>query len=146
MASMFNSGLQLLAADVGGIKWDDAAVVIYGCLVDATYIHDPTDALYSDLSGELANIGYVAGGIAVTGRTCTLDTPGNRVIYDADDCVFVTLGAGTTPTALVTYRNDIGVPKTLLSYNSLTLPPAPSGSNYTVVFSATTGVFTITNV
>ncbi len=146
MAFMYNSGLQLLATNTGGIQWDNAAVSIKGALVTAAYAYDSTHLAYGSLTNEISNVGYVAGGNLIIGRTCTKDDAGNRIIYSATNLTFTTLAAGDLPAAIVVYRYDAGgLPNTLLAYCALTAPPAPNGSDYIVQWDAVTGVFTVTN-
>jgi hypothetical protein len=143
---MYNSGLQLLATNTGGIQWDNAALSIKGALVTAAYVYSSLDDVYADLSGEITNGGYTPGGNLIIGRVCTKDDAGDRIIYSATNVTFAALAAGDLPAAIVVYRYDAGgLPNTLLAYCTLTAPPAPNGSDYQVVWNATTGVFTVTN-
>lgn len=146
MAFMYLSGLQLLATNTGGIRWDDAGVSIKGALVTSGYVYSSLHDTYSDLDHEISNVGYTPGGNLIIGRTCTQDDPGERVVHSATNLTFTTLAAGDLPAAIVVYRYDAGgLPNTLLAYCALTAPPAPNGSDYQVVWNATTGVFTVTN-
>ena len=146
MAFMFNSGLQLLATNTAGIKWDNVAISIKGALVTSGYVYSSLHDTYSDLDHEISNGGYTPGGNLIIGRTCTQDDPGERVVHSATNVTFAALAAGDLPAAIVVYRYDAtGLPNTLLAYCALTAPPPPNGSDYIVAWSATTGVFTITN-
>jgi hypothetical protein len=146
MAFMYNSGLQALATNTLGIKWDDAGIDIKGCLVTSAYIYDSTHTVYGSLSGECTNGGYSAGGNLITGRTCTKDDVNSRCIYSASNVTFTTLAAGDLPAAIVVYRySAAGLANTLLAYCSLLAAPAPSGGDYQIIWNVTTGVFTVTN-
>lgn len=65
-------------------------------------------------------------------------------MYDGDDTTFATLAAGDQPAAAITFV-DTGNAATdiLISYNSLTTPPAPNGGDYKIVWAAA-GVFNLT--
>ncbi|MFA5135468.1 MAG: hypothetical protein WC505_06820 [Patescibacteria group bacterium] len=146
MAFTYNSGLFLLADETTGVRWNDPAAVFHMALVTAAYVFDPTHTVYGDLSAEITNISYVAGGNAITTRTCIKDNINDRIIFDGDDVTYVALAAGDLPAAGVIYLNSVGQPKTLVSYNAITVPIMPSGGAFTIMANATTGYFIISNL
>jgi hypothetical protein len=81
MADMiFNAFNQKLGAGVFDLSSDSLKL----CLLTSAYTPDATDAVYGDLSGEVANgNGYTTGGKALTGVTWTQD--GNGAVLDAAD-------------------------------------------------------------
>jgi len=142
MANMYNKGMYYLSDSVAGGRWNDAGLTIKCALVTAAYVFDPTHNVWGDITHEVTNGGYVAGGNTVTGRTCTEDDVLNRVVYDATDVTFTALAAGDQPAAAIIYQ--VGAGSNLISYNIFTLPPSPDGNDFIVTWHATNGVFTLT--
>jgi hypothetical protein len=145
MAFMYNKGLYFLLDSVGG-SWNDVAVTYKCALVTAGYAFNPLHNWFSDITNECTNPGYVAGGLAIAGRTIQEDDPGSQIKCDATDVTFASLGVGTNPAASVIYRAT-GVPATsqLICYCALIAPPVPDGNNFVIVFGAN-GVFRVTNL
>jgi hypothetical protein len=142
MANMFNRGLYYLGDAAGG-RWNDPAVLFKCCLVTVGYGYSPDHNVYADLTNEITNPGYVAGGNLVAGRTCTEDDALDQLVCAATAVQFTSLGVGDQPFAAVVYLAAGGTE--LISYNVLTAPPAPDGSNYVITWAAN-GVFRLRNV
>lgn len=140
MANMYNRGLVNL-----GSVWDWDAGSFKVMLVTSTYVFNADHNTRSQITNEITNGGYTAGGVALAGASVTQDDTGDQAIYDANDTVFTSLAAGDQPAAAIVYR-DTGAAATddLIAYCSLSTPPAPDGNNYTIVWSAD-GVFKIAN-
>lgn len=140
MSNMYNRGLLNL-----GTIWDWDAGSFKVMLVTSTYTYNADHNFRSQITNEITNTGYTAGGNALVGASAAQDDAGDQAKYDADDTVFTSLAAGDQPSAAIVYRN-VGTPGTddLIAYCSLTAPPAPDGNNYTIVWSAD-GVFKIAN-
>ena len=140
MANMYNNGLENLGK---AMNWGTTAFKVM--LVTSTYTYDADHNFRDDITNEITNTGYTAGGNALDGETVIQDDAGDQAKYDATDEVFVSLAAGDLPDAAIVYQ-DVGSAGTdvLLAYCKLTAPPAPDGNNYTIVWSAD-GVFKISN-
>jgi len=137
MANVYNRGKTILGN--GTLDWDTTAVKCM--LVTASYTYDVDHNTRSDITNEITNGGYTAGGNAVNNRTVTQDDTNNRAKYDADDVTFLALAAGDQPTQAILYR-DSGAAATddLICRCALTTPPAPNGGDYKIVWSAD-GIF-----
>lgn len=141
MANVFNRGKAAIGN--GTVDWDTTAIKVM--LVTAAYVYNVDHNTRSQVTGEITNGGYVAGGNALAGRVVTQDDTNDRAIYDAADTLFASLAAGDQPFAAIAYR-DSGAAATddLIAYCTLTAPPAPNGGNYTIVWNAA-GVFNVAN-
>lgn len=141
MANCYSEGIkQLLNND---IAWDTSS---YKCmLVTSSYTFDPDHSFRSEITNEITNSGYTAGGNAITTIAAAEDAGANEVECDAQDVTFTSLGAGDQPYAAIVYYNSGGGAgsDTLVAYCVLTTPPAPDGNNYVIQWSAE-GVFKIT--
>lgn len=140
MSNMYNRGLLNL-----GTVWDWDAGSFKVMLVTSTYTYNADHNFRSEITNEITNDGYTAGGVALANASAAQDDTGDQAKYDADDTVFASLAAGDQPDAAIIYR-DVGTSETddLIAYCPLTSPPAPDGNNYTIVWSAD-GVFKISN-
>jgi hypothetical protein len=91
--------------------------------------HDTT----ADLSGEITNSGYTAGGATLASKTVTLDDANDRAYWDAADVTWTSLaGSPDTPAYAVVYHSASG---DLVSCHSLT-GSAPNGTDFTLTWSA----------
>jgi hypothetical protein len=111
------------------------------CLVTSTYTYDPDHDTYADVTNEITNTGYTAGGNTMTTSAAANDDTNNRSEADATDVTFSSVSAGDQPYAAIVY--DTTVSNNLVSYNVLTTPPAPNGGDYVIQWDAE-GVFYIT--
>jgi len=114
-------------------------------LVTSGYTYSVDHNTRSEITNEITNSGYTAGGNALSGMAVVQDDVNDWAEYDANDVTFTSLGAGDQPYAAIVYE-VVGSPATdrLISYNVLTTPPAPDGNNYKIVWHAD-GVFKITD-
>lgn len=140
MANMYNNGLEALG---GAFNWGTTNVKVM--LVTSTYVYNADHNFRNQITNEITNTGYTAGGNALAGETIIQDDTADQAEYDATDLVFTSLAAGDLPDAAIVYQ-DVGTSATdiLMAYCPLTTPPAPDGNNYTIVWSAD-GVFKIAN-
>ena len=91
--------------------------------------HDTT----SDLTNEITNSGYTAGGATLASKTVTLDDGNDRAVWDAADVTWTSLaGSPDTPAYAVVYHSASGK---LISCHSLT-GSAPNGTDFTLTWSA----------
>ena len=80
MANVYNRG----KANIGTVwDWDDAGQTFRLMLVTSAYVYSDDHNVRSDITGEITNTGYTAGGDAITGRTVTQDDTANEAQYDA---------------------------------------------------------------
>lgn len=137
MANMYQTGLQALAT--GGIVWGTTSMKVM--LVTSSYTYDADHDDRADVTGEITNGGYSAGGNALAGESSALDDANNEAEFDATDTVFSSLAAGDQPYAAIVYKSTgVAANDILLAYCTLTTPPAPNGANYTVQWGSE-GVF-----
>lgn len=102
-----------------------------------------TQANFSDLSGEVSNAGYTAGGTALSTKSITTDTGNDRAYLDADDISFTASGASLTARYIVLYKStgvgstskllaiiDFGADRTVAAGDTMVLqwPAAASGA------------------
>ena len=141
MANVYNRGKAVLAN--GTVDWDTTAVKVM--LVTSTYTYNVDHNTRSQVTNEITNGGYTAGGVNLTGRVVTQNDTNDRAELAASNTLFASLAAGDQPYAAIVYRNS-GAAATddLISYNVLTTPPAPNGGDYTIVWDAT-GVLRLDN-
>jgi hypothetical protein len=144
MANMYNKGLYYLLNNGGG-SWDDGGLTVKCALVTSVYAFSADHNFFNEITNEITNTNYPAGGNAIAGRSVTEDDTGDQIKCDATDVTFTSLAAGNQPYAAVIYR-DTGTPTTseLLAYCILTTPPAPDGNNYVIQWGAD-GCFKVTN-
>lgn len=140
MANVYNKG----KANVGSV-WDWDADNFKVMLVTSTYTYSAAHNFRADVTNEITNGGYTAGGVALAGETVIEDDTSHQGEYDATDTVFPSLAAGDLPAAAIVYR-DTGNSSTddLVCYCTLTTPPAPDGTDYTIAWHAD-GVFKLVN-
>jgi hypothetical protein len=139
MANMYSTGLQQLVN--GDIAWDTSS---FKCmLVTSTYTYDADHDDRADVTNEITNTGYTAGGNAITTVAATVDDANNQIEADANDVTFTSLAAGDQPYAAIVYlTTGVAANDILIAYCTLTTPPAPDGNNYTIQWGAE-GVFKI---
>ena len=125
----------------GDIAWDTST---FKCmLVTSSYTYDPDHDDRADVTNEITNTGYTAGGNSVTTSAATADDANNEAEADATDVTFTSLAAGDQPAAAIVYlTTGVAANDILISYNELTTPPAPDGNNYIIQWAAE-GVFKI---
>lgn len=130
MANMYNKGIAYL---MGAGDWSAGGVTIKMALVTSTYVFNADHNFFSEITNEITNGGYTAGGNAMTTRAINENDANDRAEAQSDDVTFASLAAGDQPAAAVIYR-DTGVAATseLIAYCSLTTPPAPNGGDYTI--------------
>jgi hypothetical protein len=140
MANCYSEGIKDLIN--GDIAWDTSSFKVM--LVTSSYTFDPDHSHRDEVTNEITNTGYTAGGNALTTVAAAEDAAGNEIECDATDVTFTSLAAGDQPYAAIIYY-DSGAPATdtLVAYCVLTTPPAPDGNNYIVQWDAE-GVFKIT--
>jgi hypothetical protein len=129
MANFYNEGATQLASN-GATNFVTGD--IRALLVSALYVFNPDNTFVSDLTNELTNPGY-ARVVIGTKAGPTKDNPNDRAYFTFGNVTFTSLGAGSTPTAMILFRHtgsDATAP--LLTYHVLTAPPAPNGANYTI--------------
>jgi hypothetical protein len=145
MAYLYNKGLYYFFDSVSGGRWNDTGLTFKCALVTSSYSFNPVHHYFSEISGEITNPNYVAGGNPILSRTITEDDGTNSIKCDAADTAFPGLGAGTQPYATVVYHAT-GVASTsqLICYNRLIEPPQPDGNQFVIVYGVD-GVFKITN-
>jgi len=134
---MYNKGMEYLA---GPGDWSAGGDTYRLFLVTSTYVFSAAHSFESDLTNEITNTGYTAGGHAITTRS--VDTSAQAL---SDNVTITALAAGDQPDAAIIIR-DTGTPATseLICYCSLTTPPAPNGGDYTINQPAT-GWFNLAN-
>lgn len=130
MANMFIKGIAYL---MGAGNWADGGTTIKMALVTSAYTYSDAHNFFDDITNEITNGGYSAGGVAMTTRVVNEDDGASRGAAESDDVLFASLAAGDQPFAAVIYR-DTGTPATseLVAFCALTAPPAPNGGNYTI--------------
>jgi hypothetical protein len=140
MGNMYQKGLEALLN--GDIAWDTSA---FKCmLVTSTYTYNPDHQERDEVTNEITNTGYTAGGNVITTTAAAVDDANDRVEADATDVTFSSLDAGDQPYAAIIYYNSgAAATDTLVAYCLLTSPPAPNGGDYVVQWNAE-GVFYIT--
>lgn len=97
-----------------------AAGTLTVMLATDTFVPDQDTLVYiDDVTNEAAGTSYVAGGIALTGQTVTIDTATNTVTIDADNIVVA--GLSVSCRWAVIYI-DTGTPSTspVLGYGDTT--------------------------
>jgi hypothetical protein len=142
VAQVYNRG----KANIGSVwDWDDAGQTFKLMLVTSAYVYSDDHNTRSDITGEITNVGYTAGGDALAGRTVAQDDTANEGKYDAPDLTFSPIDAGDLPAFAIVYR-DTGNPATddLVCCLTLSTVDAPNSSPYRITFSAD-GVFKLTN-
>ncbi len=134
MANLYNSGMASLCN--GTIDWDTTSGIKVA-LVTSSYTFDADHNAFDDLTNEITNANYTAGGNAISGRTVTQDDANDRAVCDGTDVTFTALAAGDLPGHAIVYR-DSGNPSTseLIAYLPLTAPPAPDGNDYVIAWDA----------
>ena len=130
MANRYNKGLVYM---LGAGNWLDGGLTFKLMLVTSAYTHDPDHDFIDEITNEVTNSGYTAGGYALTNRGLTQNNTDNRGEATSDDPVVISMGAGDQPFAGVIYH-DTGTPSTseVIGYCTLTAPPTPDGNNYTI--------------
>lgn len=114
--------------------WSGTAKLV--ALVGSTYTPNVDHTTDANLTNELTDPSYSRQALA--NPVTVEDAANDRVRYDADDTVFANLAGAITPAFAVILRTT-GV--NLVSYSTLTTPPAPNGGNYTIQWGAN-GCFT----
>jgi hypothetical protein len=139
MGNMYQKGLEQIVN--GDIAWDTSS---FKCmLVTSTYTYDPDHQDRADVTNEITNTGYTAGGNAVTTSAAAVDDANDQIEADATDVTFSTVSAGDQPHAAIVYlTTGVAANDILISYNVLTTPPAPNGGDYVIQWDAE-GVFKI---
>lgn len=129
MANMYQTGLQGFANN--DFAWDTST--FYMMLVTSTYSHDPDHDDRADVSGEITNSGYSAGGQQLDSLTSALDDTNNRAEFSSANETWSSLGAGDQPdAAIIYYYTGVAANDILICYCPLTTPPAPNGGDYTI--------------
>ncbi|MCK5088708.1 MAG: hypothetical protein KAQ88_01890 [Hyphomicrobiaceae bacterium] len=142
MAQVYNRA----KTNIGSVwDWDDAGQTFKLMLVTSAYVYADTHNTRSDVTGEITNVGYTAGGDAITGRTATQDDGTSEGRYDAANVTYSPISAGDLPAFAIVYR-DTGIPATddLVCCLTLSTVDPPDGSPYRIAFNAE-GVFKLTN-
>jgi hypothetical protein len=133
MANVYNTGKIELSTG-GSTDW--TADTIKALLVSSVYVYSSAHQFVNEVTAnELANSGYARQ--TLTSKTVALD--GSDVKITAANLTFSALGAGTTPDAVIIFRdtgNDATAP--LLAYNAFDgAQDAPNGTDYSVTLPAT---------
>lgn len=91
-------------------------------------VHD----FYDDVTNEISDASYTAGGLALTNKTVSQDNANDRSVFDADDLVFVAL-TGVTFRYGVIYQ-DTGTPgtSTLIAYIDFGTEQTPNGTDLVI--------------
>jgi hypothetical protein len=76
----YNNAMYLLTV---GLVWD--AVTVKCSLHTSAYVFDATHFAYNDLTDELVDASYTAGGKALTNEEISIDETNHEVMCDADD-------------------------------------------------------------
>lgn len=101
MASEVYTISKFLLAE-GSLDWIAPANVFRALLVDATYVFSSAQAYVSDVSSfEVSDASYAR--IDVTGRTASIDVPGERGLMDCNNLIFPSL-TGITSTGAIIYK------------------------------------------
>lgn len=121
--------------------WDDVGTAFSVIMVTSAYVFDAAHTTLADVTGEITNPGYAAGGLPLVGRSASQVVGGAQ--YDAGDLTFPALGAGDQPAATIVFR-DTGVASTssLVCYGPYTGAPVPNGQGWRNEWAAT-GVFQV---
>lgn len=102
-------------------------------LVTSGYTFNSDHDTTSDVTNEIGNSGYTAGGATLASKTVTLDDTNDYAYFDAADVTWSSLAASPdTPYAAIVYHSASGK---LISYHVLT-GSAPNGTDYTLIWSA----------
>ncbi len=139
---LYNRG-KLILTD-GTVDWDGATDVD-ALLVDNTYTFDADQNFVSSVSGdELSTDNYARASLA--SRTQTQDDTGDRIIFDAADLTFSSLGpatAGPTIGGLVVFDNTAGsdAARELIAFIPLTAQQV-NGSDYVLTWDSA-GLFNL---
>lgn len=130
MGNMYNKGLAYLQ---GAGDWSAGGTTFKLMLVTSTYTFNTDHNFKDEITNEVTNTGYTAGGYALATRAITENDTDDRAEATSDDPTVTSMAAGDQPYAAVIYR-DTGTPATseLIAYCTLTTPPAPDGNNYTI--------------
>lgn len=101
-------------------------------IVTSSYTPNADHDTVADVSGEITNGNYTAGGFTLTNVSVTRDDANDRAVVDADDYTYAALGAGDTPAYGILYH----VPTlSLVSWHEIT-GDVPNGTDYVVRISA----------
>jgi hypothetical protein len=140
MANVYNRGKYGI-----GEEWIWSSGSFKLMLVTSSYTYSQTHNVRSDITNEITNTGYTAGGNAIASMVTTEDDTNHQSEYTSANVTFTSLAAGDQPYAAIIYEN-VGTAATdlLIAYCALTTPPAPDGNNYTINC-PTDGWFTITD-
>lgn len=131
MANVYNRGIYEMMLGT----WDlsAAGTAFKVALVTSAYTFSRDHDTYSDLTNEITNANYSAGGATLASKTVTLDDANDRAVWDAADVTWSSLAASPdTPAAAIVYHSASGK---LISYHTLT-GSAPNGTDYTLTWSA----------
>lgn len=134
MGNLYNSGMVDLID--GTIDWD-TITDIKCALVTSSYTFSPEHNFFDDITNEITNANYVAGGNAISGRAVNQNDANDRAEAEAADVTFTALAAGDQPAYAIVYH-DTGNPATseLIACIVLTTPPAPDGNDYIIEWDA----------
>lgn len=144
MASEVYANAKLLMA-TDSLGWVSPSVVFRGLLVGAGYVFNHVQTTVADILASEVSGGTYAR-VNVTGRTATLDLPGNRALCKANNVLFPLLTT-VVPSGLIIYKQVGGDDLTpgndpLICFVDFPTTPA-TGLNYLVEFDAD-GVFALT--
>jgi hypothetical protein len=136
MGNLYTTGITAFLQKL--MDWDADS---WKCaLVTSTYTYDPDHDTYADLTNEITNTGYSAGGNAMTTIDAANDDTNDRSECDASDTTFSSISAGDQPGEACVYNST--VTNNLIANCVLTTPPAPNGGDYVIQWDAE-GVFWI---
>ena len=133
----------LMATD--SLGWTDPAVTFRAMLMTAGYTFNHVQTHVSDILAFEVSGGTYAR-TDVTGRTATLDLPGNRALLDAINPLFPLL-TGVTPSGLVVYKQvggDDSTPNNDPLIVFVDFPTTPTNGNNFLVELGPDGVVALT--
>lgn len=143
----YGKGIQYLS--LPGLLSDDIRLA----LCTSSYTPASTDEFFDvDITNELPTLyGYTAGGIALTTKVLTEDTPSGTFIFSSDVISITASGGDLTARYFVLYNNTPSSDKPLigyswLDYNSGTPRDVTVGDTYSLNITPTVGIFKTTIV
>ena len=108
-----------------------AGKTVKALLTNGTYVFDKhTHTFRSSVTGEVTGMGYVAGGITLSGVTTQQDVANSRVEIVADDANFGTLTVSGIAQIVVYIDNGSAATDRIIGAHSFTAE-SPAGENFT---------------
>lgn len=104
-------------------------------LVTSSYTPDVDgDTTYADITNEVTDTGYSAGGAEITSRTVTQDDTDNEGVFDGADVTWAT--SEITARGAVVYRSTTATQSWLICYFDFGADKTSSGGDFTVQWDA----------